>query len=335
MIHLIDYTFLHGFTEPTIAVLYTPYPTWAGRIDLPGTRDNVCLVMVTLDLTTLKHTIISHTRRLPFDAHSVVSCPKELGGALVLSGNALIHVDQSSKVVGTALNGWHARTSSLPVDPPSTSALKKASDEAAPIAATTENSYVTFLTPLQALLFHTDGGIFHLSFSRDGRSVTKLSLKQEPLATGSIPSAAERVGREFIYTASAVGPGLLLRWSSGDSNPTGQLENGAVAVNGNSSADAKMGEVHDEEEDDLYGSSAVRQQGASNGAGDEFAPESLILSHQDTLDAYGPIRSLTVGLVDSDTQPELVAATGAINIGSLTVFHVRLLLRLLSCFTHT
>ncbi|KAH9443463.1 hypothetical protein Pst134EA_032653 [Puccinia striiformis f. sp. tritici] len=44
---------------------------------------------------------------LPYDAHGLVACPKELAvKVLVLCADMILHVDQSSKIIGVATNGW-------------------------------------------------------------------------------------------------------------------------------------------------------------------------------------------------------------------------------------
>jgi len=30
IINILDFQFLHGYYEPTVFILYEPYPTWAG-----------------------------------------------------------------------------------------------------------------------------------------------------------------------------------------------------------------------------------------------------------------------------------------------------------------
>lgn len=156
---------------------------------------------------------------------------------------------------------------------------------------------------------------------RDGKSVTSISLSEQPLATGTIPSAVERVGKEFVYVSSATGPGLLLRWSSSAHALSRQANGQADTQTSKEQEEREVAGGMDNEDEDLYGSSVPQTNGEVHRALDVTA-DNLVLAHQDTLDSYGPIRSLTVGIVSEDTQPELVAATGGMTSGSLTVFHV-------------
>ena len=32
IINILDFQFLHGYYEPTVFILYEPYPTWAGYV---------------------------------------------------------------------------------------------------------------------------------------------------------------------------------------------------------------------------------------------------------------------------------------------------------------
>ncbi|KAF8191243.1 CPSF A subunit region-domain-containing protein [Pholiota molesta] len=81
MRNVIDFVFLPGFNNPTLAVLFQTQQTWTGR--LKEFKDTVRLIIFTLDIATQNYPIIT----------------------------------SSSRRVALPLNGWTARTSDLPLLP--------------------------------------------------------------------------------------------------------------------------------------------------------------------------------------------------------------------------
>lgn len=333
-----DYCFLPGFNEPTVAVLYSTQPTWTGRLEGTVARDSTSLLILTLDLSeSHSHAIISNisptastlSTGLPYDARQVYPCPKELGGLLVVSGNAVIHVDQAGKIIAKPFNAWHDKTSNGINTPgllmPSASTPNMS----------LENCSLVFTSTLNALLFLSNGAIFNLLFRRDGRTLSEITIanNEQPIGTGTIPSCAELVGRDHVFVGSIVGSGALLKYN-------------AYAESGREVGDVEMdqgGESDsDSEEDDLYGASEskVKRLVVPKAAAHSAAKDPL-LRCTDSLEGYGAIRDMAVGAVADDvslflvlrcltlttdhgiqSQPELVACTGGIATGGLTVFHV-------------
>jgi cleavage and polyadenylation specificity factor subunit 1 len=268
-----DFQFLPGFNEPTLAVLYTSSPTWTGRLDQPNAKDNFGLAILTLDFSGAgNHAVILDVPAgLPYNAFKLVPAPKDLGGVIVLSGDILTHVDQSGKTLHLALTGWAGRISNAPLQ--YASSTLKAFD----------NCQLAFSSALSALLFTPAGDIYSINFQRDGRTLTSILLGAAPIGVTSSPSAVELVGRDFFYVASAVSNGVLLKY------------NQPASANGTNGM-----EVDDEEEDDLYavGPRTPRTPTSERQAGIERP----LLELCDSVDAYGPIRAMTVGLVAEDVR---------------------------------
>ena len=207
--NVIDLAFLPGFNEPTLAILFQPNQTCTGRLE--NARDTCRLIVVTLDVAVAHYPIILETPLpLPYDCLSLYACPTGLGGVLILTSNAVIHVDMSSKIVGRPVNGWHKRTSALPLEA-STSATGTAAPPTVTGNISLESAHIIFLDALIAALILQTGELYVVRFTRDGRSLASIEV-EGPLALAVVPSLMEAVGRDHIFVASAVGDSTLLRW---------------------------------------------------------------------------------------------------------------------------
>jgi len=117
-----DIAFLHGFFEPTLAILHEAVPTWTGR--LAFTRDTCSVTVISMDLSKPSHTVIWSVDNLPSSSSKLVPVPKPIGGVLVVGTNSLIHIERQSLFLGVSVNpfaeietGFPLRTD-LPSPPP-------------------------------------------------------------------------------------------------------------------------------------------------------------------------------------------------------------------------
>ncbi|KAJ3110285.1 Cleavage and polyadenylation specificity factor subunit 1 [Phlyctochytrium bullatum] len=115
--NIVDFAFLYGFVEPTLAILYESTQTWTGR--LAGRRDTRALVVISVDTTSKAFPIIYHVQQLPYNSYKIIPVPLPVGGVVVLSTNALIHVDQTSVPgIVCAVNKFYGLEVNLPAPPP-------------------------------------------------------------------------------------------------------------------------------------------------------------------------------------------------------------------------
>jgi cleavage and polyadenylation specificity factor subunit 1 len=304
--HVQDFQFLPGFNEPTLALLFTANPTWTGRLDMPNAKDSFGLVILTLDFSGANNhaVILDVPMGLPYNSFKLIAAPRDLGGVIVLSGDILTHVDQSGKMLHLALTGWAGQISNAPLQY-ATSTLK-----------TFDNAQFLFTSSLSALLFSPAGEVYTVLFARDGRTLTSIQLGASPAALTCSPSTVELVGRNLVYVASALSSSALLRY------------------NAPASASSKGAEIEEDDDDALY---AVAPRTPRTPIA-ETVVELPLLELCDSIAAYGPIRAMTVGLVSEDVragcpfepglsgygqvQPELIACTGGMHSGGLTIFSV-------------
>jgi cleavage and polyadenylation specificity factor subunit 1 len=67
-----------------------------------------------MDILTHKFSILAAADGLPHDCFSLVACSNDMSGVVVISGNAIIYVDQSGRKLGLPVNGWASRVSDMP-----------------------------------------------------------------------------------------------------------------------------------------------------------------------------------------------------------------------------
>lgn len=183
-------------------------------------RDCYAVSFHALDPTsqTRPSNTIATISSLPTTSLSLFPCPTSLPGVLLLTPNALIHVDPSGNAVATAVNGFHQLESSLPADEaPGVSGLRL------------EGSRVIFLeegkdsTEEGALLFLSDGSVRSLKFEQEGQRVLRIWVGQEILGMGPSPSevvmtslappgAKKGTGAGTLaFVGSQLGDGALLK----------------------------------------------------------------------------------------------------------------------------
>ncbi|KAG9311848.1 CPSF A subunit region-domain-containing protein [Chiua virens] len=310
--NVIDFVFLPGYNNPTIAVLCQSEKTWAGR--LKEFRDTGRLYIFTLDLLSHTYPIITAVDNLPYDCLSLLPCAQSIGGVVILTVNSLIYVDQAARRVSLPVNGWSARVSdihSLPLDKDLNLSL--------------EGSSLVFADEKTFFVIRKDGIVHPVEIISDGRTVSKLVLSPA-LAQTTIPAVTKQLDGGMLFVGSSVGPSVLLKAvrvkeevEEGEADDTSATP--AAVVDTKNSMD-----IDDFEDDDLYGESKSVTQMAANGvapgARSSRTRSVVHLSLCDSLPAYGPIADMTFSLSKLGERyvPELVVATGSSHLGGFTLF---------------
>ncbi|KIM69381.1 hypothetical protein SCLCIDRAFT_1207782 [Scleroderma citrinum Foug A] len=304
--NVIDFTFLPGYNNPTIAVLCQVEKTWVGR--LKEYRDTARLYIFTLDLLNHTYPVITAVEGLPYDCISLLPCAASLGGVVIMTSNALIHVDQAARRVALPVNGWAARVSDMPM-------LPLEND----LELTLEGGHLVFADEKTFFVIRKDGMIHPVEILSDGRTVSKLTISPA-LAQTTIPSTAIQLGGGFLFVGSTVGPSVLLK--------THRVEEELPCGGEEPATPAAVVDTHMDidDDDDLYGESKAATQTTPNGApfrGPITRTRSVIhVLLCDSLPAYGPISDMTFSLAKIGERhvPELVAATGSGHLGGFTLF---------------
>ena len=100
--NIIDVQFLHGYSQPTLLLLYEPVKTWPGRT---AVRKDTCrLDVVTLDVKERISAFIWSKEILPYDCVRALPVPKPIGGTLVMAVNSLYYLNQGIPPYAVSLN---------------------------------------------------------------------------------------------------------------------------------------------------------------------------------------------------------------------------------------
>lgn len=245
--NVVSMRFLPGFTEPTLAVLYCPDWTWAGRLEYLA--HNFLVSLVTLSQggsdanSGTRAVVISTSPALPYSCLALHPCPVALGGGsaggvLITTANGLLYVDpQSGRVVATPVNGWLARD--YPPGKPKPAGL--VANSGPTLRERLEGCQVEFYThptdleeeeglssepqttTPRALVWLRDGTVLDLSFTLTGRTVSSLHLTRVAQAghlTGGgaatlvrLPSSTSASRSGLVFVGSETGSSALIRWS--------------------------------------------------------------------------------------------------------------------------
>ncbi|TKY85558.1 hypothetical protein EX895_005720 [Sporisorium graminicola] len=313
--NLKDFCFLPGFQKPTVAVLFSHTPTWTGL--LAERKDTFLVYLFTLDLsasldgTTLSsaadaldngmvrsaHPVVTTSTSLPFDCLYMVSCPQTLGGVMVVCMSSILHVDQSGRVVVTALNSWFKTISAI--EPESVLDLSEIPD--------LQGSQLVFTTENEGVLALSNGDLYRFRCQLDGRSVEGFRLERmdqsysetEELvgATGPPPSCLALASKQdadtasdYLFSASMAGDSTLynlvpvskaLKQQDVTDDAQAKAEVGAASSNNDMDLDL---------DDDLYGTSdAIGGAKAKNASKQQTI---VTVRKQDEIPSHGGLHSI-------------------------------------------
>ncbi|KAG0089651.1 Cleavage and polyadenylation specificity factor subunit 1 [Podila epicladia] len=303
--NVIDMVFLYDFFEPTLAILFSPQQTWTGRLAVR--KDTCSLVVVSLDITHKMYPIIYSIDNLPYDCTKVIAVPKPVGGLLVVSANALIHLDQGSTGMGVAVNGYAPIVTDFPLE-------RKLQH----LDIAFEGSEHVFLAPDQILFTLRSGDMYVVELQQEGRSLS--GFKIEKVGTSMQTSCKCSLVPGYYFVASRYADSMLIKYSTKDE--VKKKKKTPVSINAM------------DLENELYGQDIeeiVEQETDKTKDEIESAMESGESKWQfeicDTLTNTGPIVSMDIGQRASTDahsefapQHELVAATGSGQNGALVVF---------------
>lgn len=173
-------------------------------------RDTASLLTITLDILTRTYPVISHTPSLPHDSQTLIPCPPLVGGVLITTPNAVLHVDQAGGIVGRACDGWFSRVSGVSNVAPMDTTVMATGPEGIDI----DGAFLTWVSQeeSEATLFLPNGTIRGVRIDREGRAVHTLTIGPE-LARIARPERGSVcvVGERVVFIGSMDGEGALTR----------------------------------------------------------------------------------------------------------------------------
>ncbi|KAJ3853994.1 CPSF A subunit region-domain-containing protein [Lentinula lateritia] len=333
--NIIDFAFLPGFHNPTIAVLFNERPTWTGRLE--EAKDTCGLIIFSMSNSfsswggiSSTFTVITNIPNLPYDAYALVPCISGVAGLVILTSNSVVYVDQATKKLMLPVNGWATRVSDI--------AAVNVSDVAQTRDLALEGSRAAFISETTLLLILARGDAYTVTLAMDGKAVSGLSISDKPMVKTTIPSLAMSVtvssphaGRDvdahtipFIFVGSTQGPSVLLKTNMVEVE---EDDTDKDVDNGND-ARAPAGEDDDMYDDDadIYGpshSSAPDLKRKEVRQRDEKRRKlKLQLLLADYLPSYGSINDMAFGLTKNGDKPTpiLITATSTYQHGGFTLF---------------
>jgi len=276
LLHPVHLAFLHEYREPTFGILSSKLETSSSL----RRRDHLSYMVFTLDLRQKASTTILSVTGLPSDLTRIVPVPAPVGGALLVGANELIHVDQSGRANGVAVNPFTKQCTSFGLADQSDLDLRLESCTVGVLSA--ENG--------ELLLVLRDGRLAVVTFRIDGRTISGLSVRLVPEANGGsvIPSSitcVAKTGRSTVFIGSQDSDSVVLGWTR-KQNQTARRKSRAV----DSVADFELDEEDLEDEDDIYavGPAVGQFSDLASGKGGE-----LVFKVHDTLLSIAPIRDIT------------------------------------------
>jgi cleavage and polyadenylation specificity factor subunit 1 len=286
LLHPVHLAFLHEYREPTFGILAS---TTSASNSL-GRKDHFVYMVFTLDLHQKASTTILSVVGLPQDLFRVVPLPAPVGGALLIGSNELIHIDQSGKPNGVAVNPMAKQCTSF--------GLVDQSD----LNLRLEGCAIDVLTADlgELLVILNDGRMAVVTFRIDGRTVSGLELKVLPESSGSsvIPgrvATLSRIGRNAMFAGLEEGDSVLFGWSKKQTQ-AGRRKARAreAAAEMEIEGEDVLEEEEEEDEDDLYGEeSAPRHQPVSSVSG--LVSGDVTFRIHDRLLNVAPIQAMTYG----------------------------------------
>ncbi|TPX19066.1 uncharacterized protein E0L32_011227 [Thyridium curvatum] len=318
LLHPVHLAFLHEYREPTFGVLSsTQAPS-----SVLGRKDHLSYMVFTLDLSQKASTTILSVSGLPQDLFRIIAVPSPVGGALLVGANELIHIDQSGKANGAAVNHFTRQTTSF--------SLADQSD----LDLRLEGCVIEVLSNEGELLMSLrDGRLALITIRVDGRTVSGLNVRLiTPECGGEIlPSGAatiSRLGRSAMFVGSETGDSLVVGWT----RKQGQTSRRKPRVDETIDEEAEDDFLDEDDEDDLYGDEPVAK--TPSGAGTGGTGGELVFRIHDRLISVAPIRDITYGKVftgqtEEEPQPgesdnvhlQLVAAVGRGKAGALATMN--------------
>ncbi|KAK8928059.1 Protein cft1 [Metarhizium anisopliae] len=321
LLHPVHLAFLHEYREPTFGILSSMQSPSAAL----GIKDHLTYKVFTLDLQQRASTTILSVTGLPQDLFRVMALPAPMGGALLVGENELIHIDQSGKPNGVAVNDMAKQMTSFSLVDQSELGLRL------------EGCAVELLANDigELLLILNDGRLAIVCFHIDGRTVSKISIRLVSAECGgslikSQVSCISKLGSNTLFLGSESNDSIVLGWSRKQGQ---EKRKKSRLLDPDLALDVDDLDLDDDEDDDLYGNDAslAKPSQTINGGS---KPGEVSFRIQDSLLSIAPIRDVACGapalVPDSEeatlskgvtAELELACAVGRGSSGSVAILN--------------
>lgn len=282
LLHPVHLAFLHEYREPTFGII----SSMQRRSNTLPRKDHFSYKVFTLDLQQRASTAILSVNNLPQDLFKVIALPGPIGGALLVGTNELIHIDQSGKPNGVAVNAFTKETTSFPLADQSELDLRL------------EHCYIEQMSPEngELLMVLSDGRLAIIAFKIDGRTVSGLSVRIVPAEAGGNvvqcgASSISRLSKHAFFIGSTGSDSLVV----GVTRKQAQNARKKTRLVDDSFADDLEDEdIDDDDDDDLYGETTTTVQSSTAANGVPKGGEISFRVH-DSLLSLAPVKDMTTG----------------------------------------
>ncbi|KFX98448.1 hypothetical protein V490_02306 [Pseudogymnoascus sp. VKM F-3557] len=304
LIHTVHLAFLYEYREPTFGILSSTLSPSSSLLD--ERKDQLSYMVFTLDLNQKASTTILVVTGLPYDLFKVIPLPSPVGGALLVGGNELIHIDQSGKANGVAVNPLAKSCTSFGLVDQSSLELRLEGCAIEQLSA--DNG--------EMLIILNTGELAVLSFRMDGRSVSGLNLRRVPsesgISMGAQASCSSLINHNSMFIGSEDTDSVVLGWTR-KSKQAGRRRSHPT-IRDDADVDGTDEDQEDEDEDDLYGEStaAIPLKGEVAADSNSKAGDYAFRIH-DSLVNIAPLRDVTLSKPESrsdDGDEETSTSTG-------------------------
>lgn len=285
--HLVDLAFLYEYREPTLGVLSSASQTSTALLDTR--KDIVTYTVGTLDLEQRASTVLISVPNLPSDLWKVIPLALPIGGALLVGSNELIHVDQSGKTIGAAVNEFAKLGSNFGLADQSQLNMKLEDCVVEPLHAGSGD----------LLFVLRDGSMAVLRFMMQGRNVggmqvVKVAGENGGLSSETLPSCIAAFNSGHYFIGSDEGDSILVQ-SNNPPTTLSRKRSHAQMLGKDNGADQEEEEEEEAEEDDLYGAAPATAQRSQAASGPVQPISAYRFDEVDRLPSLGPINNMCFG----------------------------------------
>jgi cleavage and polyadenylation specificity factor subunit 1 len=311
--HPVHLAFLHEYREPTFGIVAASQATAPSL--LAHRKDILTYSVFTLDLEQKASTTLLSVSGLPYDITKVVPLPSPIGGALLVGGNEIIHVDQGGKTNGVAVNEFAKACSSFPLSDQSELALHLEGCNVELLSQDTGD----------VLIALNNGRLLILTFTLDGRTVSGMTVQTVAADHGGLviktgASCISNVGRSRLFVGSEDGESVMLGWTSTSNHLRRKQSNADLDGDEEASDEEDM----DDMEDDLYNDTAPTVKKITAAVSEPTAPDTYTFRIHDVLPSIAPIRAAVLHPgkdTESLNRGEMMLSTGRGAGGAITALN--------------
>ncbi|TWU76228.1 mRNA cleavage and polyadenylation factor subunit [Metarhizium rileyi] len=321
LLHPVHLAFLYEYREPTFGILSSAQSPSAAL----GIKDHLAYKVFTLDLQQRASTTILSVTGLPQDLFRVIALPAPMGGALLVGENELIHIDQSGKPNGVAVNEMAKQMTSFSLVDQSALSLRLEGCAVEMLASDVG----------ELLLILNDGRLAIICFRIDGRTVSGISIRLITAECGgslikSQVSCISKLNKNTLFLGSESNDSVVLGWSRKQGQ---EKRKKSRILDPDLALDVDELDLDDDEDDDLYGNDSAQAKPTQSVSGN-FKPGEVNFRVQDTLLSIAPIRDIACGspafVPDSEeaslskgvtAELELACAVGRGSSGSVAILN--------------